>query len=98
MTRITASGSIYHRSTSNCAGNRIQDGRCATCHEWATSVYEFERSQQIQVDTQDFELDPKIDPPWHKDHAMYTPKVKPLVPVWKQRQILRQQRPRDGLK
>lgn len=87
---------IWHHNTTTCSGNRVTNGHCSTCREPASESYTIR--VQVDVKGEEFELKRDPDPPWQRDHAMYTPAVKPVVPVWKQRQIMRQQRPRDGLK
>lgn len=100
---------VYHEWTSNCWGNEVRNGRCTTCWEPASTmaVYQYSRVRTAGnvtvrvsipdvVDTEELLSEPY--PPWHRAHARYTPRVKPVVPVWKQRQVLKQQRPRDGLR
>lgn len=40
----------------------------------------------------------KPRPPWHQAHAKYEPRCRDLVPVWKAKRRIEQQRPRDGLR
>lgn len=37
-------------------------------------------------------------PPWHQAHAKYEPLCRDVVPSWKVKWRLKQQRPRDGLR
>lgn len=37
-------------------------------------------------------------PPWHQSHAKYEPLCRDVVPSWKVKWRLKQQRPRDGLR
>lgn len=88
---------IYHNWTSTCWGNEVRNGRCTTCREPASTsppIVYVSVPDVVDVD----ELLSLPNPPWHKAHARYTPRVKELVPVWKQRQVMKQQRPRDGLR
>lgn len=102
---------VQHEWTSTCLGNEVRNGRCTTCREpasgtWQTSGVRISGNQgdvvrisvQGVVDMADVEEIISERPPWHQAHAKYAPTVKAVVPVWKQRQMLRQQRPRDGLK
>jgi hypothetical protein len=100
------SAGIYHEWTSTCHGNEARQGRCTTCWEPAVSsgmpVERRRASETIQISVPGVvdvdELLSEPPPPWHNAYAGYTPTVKALVPVWKQRQIQKQQRARDGLK
>jgi len=101
---------VQHEWTSTCIGNEVRNGRCTTCREPASGSWQVSPGVRVSgnvgdsvrivvegiVDVEDILAEPP--PPWHRAHARYTPRVKPVVPVWEQRQMLRQQRPRDGLK
>jgi hypothetical protein len=114
MVAVSSTNTVWHEWTSACAGTRVVNGHCATCHEPASSSWQISPTVRVSgncgdvvrisvqgpvpgvVDAEEILSEPP--PPWHKAYARYTPRVKSVVPVWEQRQILRQQRPRDGLK
>lgn len=99
-------GYIWHEWTSTCSGNVVRQGHCTTCREPASAggvpVERRRAPETIRVsapgvvDVDEILSAPR--PPWHQPFARYTPTVKALVPVWKQRQVQKQQRARDGLK
>ncbi len=98
---------IWHEWTSTCSGNVVRHGRCTTCREPASANgVPVERRRNAPetvrvsvpgvVDVDELLSEPP--PPWHQAYARYTPAVKAVVPVWKQRPLQKQQRARDGLK
>jgi hypothetical protein len=110
MTAISSTNSVSHEWTSTCMGNEVRNGRCTTCREPASGSWRISPMVRVSgnvgdvvrvsvegvVDVEEILSEPA--PPWHQARARYTPRVKSVVPVWEQRQMLRQQRPRDGLK
>ena len=53
-------------------------------------------STRVQPDAEEILSRPR--PPWHQAHAKYEPVCRDVVPSWKVKWRLTQQRPRDGLR